>query len=63
MLSREHEALLGLGYVDLALRGPLLRMSSWHIAVSWAMLPHAERKLLWAWCQSPAKNPSLVLDN
>ena len=53
MLSHEHEALLGLGYVDLASSGPLLRMSSWHVAVSWAVLPLTEREFLWARCQSP----------
>ena len=53
LLSCEHEALLGLGYEDSTSRGPLFRMSSWHVAVSWVVLPLAEQRFSWARCQSP----------
>jgi hypothetical protein len=53
MLLHRHEALLRSGYEDSTSCGPLLRMSSWHVAESWVVLPLAERKFLWARCQSP----------
>ena len=54
LISRGHEDLLGLGYEDLTSHEPLFRMSSWHVVVSWAVLPLVEQKFLWARCQSPA---------